>query len=146
MPFRKKVESIPFKRCQLYLDEQNFVSLHLKLMSVAKGDFCLLQMGDYSTQADKFRTLLEMMEQMKTPNVQLVSQSRTIISTLVQSQRNHPLERHKLGFYLTFTYLITYKKDTETKWFPQIASFSAKAPQLLVLLCATIRLIQTIID
>ena len=70
MPFRKRqVESIPFKRCQLYVDEQNFVSLHLKLMSVAKGDFFLLQIGDYSTQADKFRPFLEMMEQMKTPIV-----------------------------------------------------------------------------
>ena len=39
---KRCAESISYKRCQFYVDEQNFVFLHLKLMSVAKGDFCLL--------------------------------------------------------------------------------------------------------
>ena len=80
---KRCAESISYKRYQFYVDEQNFVSLHLKLMSVAKGNFCLLQMGDYSTQADKFHSQLEMTEQMKTPIFSILPY---VIPTLVRGQ------------------------------------------------------------
>ena len=43
------------------VDKEIFVSLHLKLTSVAKREFCPLYMVDYSSQADKFCSLLKMM-------------------------------------------------------------------------------------